>query len=236
MRNLKKFAVIMAAAGMMISFAGCETVVTDVTSMVSAQRSEELTGTIVDTSETIYVAQTSEAGNAETDVEEERQLASADEEVKETDEIKTTKEETKDSKEQTDKEDTEKESEDTQKTQESDTTDNDETAEDETDDSKEEDAEENSEEDKQTEEDSKESEETEGQDEESENQEGDGNEEEPLLVPDDFDAEFYATTYPDVVNVYGNSAEALYRHYLYYGQAEGRAKNASEYNLTHEAL
>lgn len=47
-------------------------------------------------------------------------------------------------------------------------------------------------------------------------------EQEELIVPDTFDVEFYARTYPDVVEVFGDSPEALYKHYLDYGLAEGR--------------
>ena len=53
---------------------------------------------------------------------------------------------------------------------------------------------------------------------------------EEVEIPEDFDPEFYAATYPDVAAVYGTTPEALYRHYLEYGQAEGRARNAEEYN------
>lgn len=37
-----------------------------------------------------------------------------------------------------------------------------------------------------------------------------------------FDPAFYAATYPDVVAVLGTDANALYNHYLTYGQNEGR--------------
>ena len=45
-----------------------------------------------------------------------------------------------------------------------------------------------------------------------------------------FDAEFYAKTYPDVVDALGNSESALYSHYVNYGKAEGRLpyENASK--------
>ncbi|MCR4991390.1 MAG: hypothetical protein K6A38_11095 [Lachnospiraceae bacterium] len=39
---------------------------------------------------------------------------------------------------------------------------------------------------------------------------------------DIFDAELYASLYPDVVAVYGTSESALYSHYLKYGKKEGR--------------
>ncbi|MBE5848483.1 MAG: hypothetical protein E7300_12530 [Lachnospiraceae bacterium] len=38
----------------------------------------------------------------------------------------------------------------------------------------------------------------------------------------EFDASFYAKTYPDVVNVLGSDATALYKHYVTSGQSEGR--------------
>ena len=53
-------------------------------------------------------------------------------------------------------------------------------------------------------------------------------------IPEVFDAEFYASTYPDVVNVLGNSPEALYKHYKDYGKAEGRCANAEEYARINE--
>lgn len=39
---------------------------------------------------------------------------------------------------------------------------------------------------------------------------------------DNFDAEYYAATYPDVRAAFGNDAAALYNHYITYGKAEGR--------------
>jgi lipoprotein-anchoring transpeptidase ErfK/SrfK len=47
-------------------------------------------------------------------------------------------------------------------------------------------------------------------------------------IPADFDAGFYAERNPDVKAVYGTKRENLYRHYLDYGRAEGRPKNAAE--------
>ena len=46
----------------------------------------------------------------------------------------------------------------------------------------------------------------------------------PETMPDGgtFDAEFYATTYPDVAAVFGTDATLLYQHYLLAGKAEGR--------------
>ena len=46
----------------------------------------------------------------------------------------------------------------------------------------------------------------------------------PQTMPDGgtFDAEFYASTYPDVAAVLGTDATVLYQHYLLAGKAEGR--------------
>ena len=46
----------------------------------------------------------------------------------------------------------------------------------------------------------------------------------PVLYPDGtiFDAEYYAANNPDVVAVMGNSAQALYQHYVLCGKIEGR--------------
>ena len=51
----------------------------------------------------------------------------------------------------------------------------------------------------------------------------------PKTMPDGqtFDAEFYAKTYPDVVDALGNSESALYSHYVNYGKAEGRLPYAN---------
>ncbi len=45
-----------------------------------------------------------------------------------------------------------------------------------------------------------------------------------------FDAEYYATTYPDVVAIVGNDAQALFAHYISFGIGEGRDASAS-FNL-----
>ncbi len=42
-----------------------------------------------------------------------------------------------------------------------------------------------------------------------------------------FDGAFYAASNPDVVGVYGSAPDRLYRHFLDYGQAEGRLGKAS---------
>lgn len=74
--------------------------------------------------------------------------------------------------------------------------------------------------------------------EEPEENTGENEEDGPLenasVIPEEFDAEFYAATYPDVVAVFGNSPETLYKHYLEYGKAEGRSCNAQEYALLNE--
>ena len=44
----------------------------------------------------------------------------------------------------------------------------------------------------------------------------------------DFDPDFYAALYPDVVAVYGTEPSALYSHYLTFGINEKRFKNAQE--------
>ena len=51
----------------------------------------------------------------------------------------------------------------------------------------------------------------------------------PEQMPDGtiFDAEYYATSNPDVVAVIGNDPAALYQHYLLCGKAEGRAPYAT---------
>ena len=55
------------------------------------------------------------------------------------------------------------------------------------------------------------------------------------MAEENFDAEFYASTYPDVVAVFGDSPEALYKHYTDYGKAEGRSCNAEEFALLSES-
>lgn len=41
-------------------------------------------------------------------------------------------------------------------------------------------------------------------------------------VADNFDAKYYAETYPDVKAAFGNDATALYNHYINFGKKEGR--------------
>ncbi|MGN0377013.1 MAG: hypothetical protein ACI4ED_05205 [Suilimivivens sp.] len=54
----------------------------------------------------------------------------------------------------------------------------------------------------------------------------------PAAMPDGtvFDAEFYAETYPDVKEAFGNDETALYNHYLQYGKSEGRLACAAADN------
>lgn len=47
------------------------------------------------------------------------------------------------------------------------------------------------------------------------------------MAAEKFDPAFYAATYPDVVAVLGTDANALYKHYLTYGQNEGRMPYAN---------
>ena len=88
-------------------------------------------------------------------------------------------------------------------------------------------------------------EETDGEDADSEdgndsdtedNEENDESDLNASMAEDNFDAEFYARTYPDVVAVFGDSAEALYKHYQDYGKAEGRSCNEEEFALLNEAI
>ena len=51
---------------------------------------------------------------------------------------------------------------------------------------------------------------------------------EEIIIPDSFDADFYASHNPDVVAVFGNSPESLYKHYQKYGKKEGRSQNEAE--------
>ena len=46
----------------------------------------------------------------------------------------------------------------------------------------------------------------------------------PKTMPDGtvFDAEYYANSYPDVKDAFGNDETALYNHYVQYGKSEGR--------------
>lgn len=48
-----------------------------------------------------------------------------------------------------------------------------------------------------------------------------------VMAAEKFDPAFYAATYPDVVAVLGTDVNALYNHYLTYGQKEGRMPYAN---------
>lgn len=50
----------------------------------------------------------------------------------------------------------------------------------------------------------------------------------PKTMPDGtvFDADYYASTYPDVAEAVGNDETALYDHYVNFGKAEGRKPTA----------
>ena len=37
-----------------------------------------------------------------------------------------------------------------------------------------------------------------------------------------FDSDYYAETYPDLIQVFGRDTEKLYQHYKNYGKAEGK--------------
>lgn len=47
------------------------------------------------------------------------------------------------------------------------------------------------------------------------------------MAAEKFDPAFYAAAYPDVVEALGTDVNALYDHYLTYGQKEGRVPNAN---------
>lgn len=51
-----------------------------------------------------------------------------------------------------------------------------------------------------------------------------------------FDAEYYAKTYPDVVQALGTDADTLYKHYLTYGKKEGRNPYSPEVKAAQDAL
>ncbi|MBP5494409.1 MAG: hypothetical protein J6X97_04875 [Lachnospiraceae bacterium] len=72
--------------------------------------------------------------------------------------------------------------------------------------------------------------------EETASEEDNGSDLNASMAEDNFDAEFYAKAYPDVVSVFGDSPEALYKHYLDYGKAEGRSCNEEEFALLNEAV
>ena len=75
---------------------------------------------------------------------------------------------------------------------------------------------------------------TEESDENSGSEEDSGTDLNASMAADNFDAEFYAKAYPDVVAVFGDSPDALYKHYQDYGKAEGRSCNEEEFALLNE--
>lgn len=48
-----------------------------------------------------------------------------------------------------------------------------------------------------------------------------------IVMPDGFDAAYYAASYPDIAAVYGTDPQTLYSHYKNYGKNEGRYPNAA---------
>ena len=44
-----------------------------------------------------------------------------------------------------------------------------------------------------------------------------------------FDSDYYAETYPDLMQVYGRDRQKLYQHYKNIGKAEGRVSLPSQY-------
>ncbi len=44
-----------------------------------------------------------------------------------------------------------------------------------------------------------------------------------------FDSDYYAETYPDLIQVFGRDTEKLYQHYKNYGKAEGRVALPTKY-------
>ena len=47
-------------------------------------------------------------------------------------------------------------------------------------------------------------------------------------ITNEFDAEYYASRYPDVVSVLGTDPEVLFNHYLTYGIKEGRYQKGTK--------
>lgn len=234
MRHIYKFTTLAASAAMILSLVGCGTVVTDVSAMVRADRQEELQGTLVDVSNTTNVV--SSANNAveeKDDTTELTELAKEDTKEEETskEEVKEDTSKANEEDKETDKEeeaDKDKETEKDEDSNKDEDSDNDENKDlEEADDNKQEELEDNQEDTN-----SQETEQT------GDATEGNVDNEEPTQpateIPGDFDANFYAQAYPDVVAVFGDSPDILYKHYIDYGQAEGRSKNEAEFALVHE--
>lgn len=59
----------------------------------------------------------------------------------------------------------------------------------------------------------------------------------PETMPDGkvFDAEYYAQNNPDVVEAFGTSKKAMYRHYVIYGEGEGRLPYAVDVQVQQDA-
>ncbi len=53
----------------------------------------------------------------------------------------------------------------------------------------------------------------------------------PERMPDGtlFDSDYYAETYPDLMQIFGRDTTKLYQHYKNYGKAEGRAALPPKY-------
>ena len=189
-----------------VSFAGCTTVVTDVNDILGSDRNSGELGIPVNYNKDY--------------VEVAYNPSSAAEEETEEDAVSDTEDETKES-DNNDKEDSRENDKDLKSGDDEKDSDSEETEED-------------------TEEESDENSDNPDEDLEDESEEDTDEEEKEddlnaSMASDNFDAEFYAATYPDVVAVFGNSPEALYKHYLDYGKAEGRSCNAEEYALLNES-
>ena len=194
-----------------VSLLGCRTVVTDVNALLGTNESGENLGTPVnynkDYVEVAYNASKPETEDIVSESEDE-----AKDDLEEINEDKSKDEDDKserdaDSKDKEESEDLNNESEeDSEKEDDSENPDDSKNPDDETD-----------------------------ADEEGESEENEDDDLNASMASDNFDAEFYAAAYPDVVAVFGNSPEALYKHYLDYGKAEGRSCNAEEYSLLNES-
>lgn len=193
---IKKMALLLAI--LVMPFAGCRTVVTDVNAVLSANGLNEELGTPVKYNENhIEVAlnpvEDETLTENETDMEDNTQVA------------------------QNTEEDTNKPEEDEKeiKSEDSDNEDTEDT--------------ENEDEDNPDEDDS-DSEDEDGLEDEDNGDEDESDEKtlEEQMAADNFDPVYYAENNPDVVAIYGDSPEALYKHYLDYGKAEGRKCHADD--------
>jgi len=210
MKNCALKTAVAALAFSVLTLFGCETVVTDVNAEMAAMYPDEDLGIPVNFNENyIEVAYNPSAGPAE-DIEAEDESEKVEEKTTENtegvveDEPESNEDELTVSEDETESEDGDAEDEDTEEDADS--------------------------EDEESEEDSDEESETDGEVAE-EDSDSDLN---SSMAEENFDAEFYARTYPDVVAVFGDSAEALYKHYQDYGKAEGRSCNDEEFALLNE--